>query len=1204
MTFIKRMKLEGFKSFANPTTISFEQGFNTIVGANGSGKSNVFDALCFVLGRMSSKGLRAEKLGNLVFNGGKNLKPARAAEVSIFLSNEQRELLDSELDEIKISRVVKKDGSSTYLLNNVKVTRTEIVEILRRAYIDPDGYNIILQGDIMRIVNMSPLERRELIEEISNVSGYEEKREKAMKKLGQIELDLKNADLLMEEKSKYLKELKSEKEQAEKFHSVKEDLRFNNLLLIKAKIVRNAQLKAKKEEEHKELEEVLSKHKVKLDDISTKQKEIDEQITEIEKEIEVKSHKDFIAVTNTITSLEGEVKLLSEKKAEYTKQKEEVLVKERELKESLKKGKEELSVLEKEITELSGKKSLAQKELEGFEKDLAELKKGVGSGGFEEIEELEVQIDELMKQKHDKVLLRQDNAVHVEKLNAKLEHLQDEQKKIDDLIKENSGQAKELDSYRKELKDLIVKTSSLASKHSEHSARYGKLNREMEELSEQCNKLRMKAETSRDLMATNRAVDAILKCKAQDKAIHGSVSELASVPEKYSLALEAVAGKNTFNIVVDSDSTAVKYINYLRDNKIGSVTFLPLNKVTTKFKLEDSVLRKKGVVDYALNLVKFDPEYQNIFHLVFQDTLVIERIEDAKFIGIGDYKMVTLMGDLVAKSGAMSGGFKSRSKGIGAFKDDKTSEQLSAMEAKLSSLHSSVDHIRGERDDCERQLYDARVRKMEVEAEIAKIEKVLSVGGSDPQRIASEMEALLGDKTVIDSSLQKISREISGLDEALADLQKKKQLLRNESSERGTVMADIASFEEKRDAARNKLIELSSFLETSSIKMNSVLLPELKNIEKIIKDGELSQKQLSELIAQTSDKLKQLSSELGEHRAREKELSKGYQEFISRRDGLREQKKEFEEKYAREFEKFDKVKEKASGLRYAIEEYGTLQQSLNEELEIVYEDLRVELMEGGEGEQDEKVVEELIDRVDEKLSSGAVDVKELQNKVNTLKSKLNSFGSINMKAVQIYDKLNEEFTALLDKRQTLNVERDDILQFIAEIDEKKKEKFLQTFASLKEHFIRIFSLLSSKGEAELDIENEKDLFNSGVDIRVRLSKNNYLDIKSLSGGEKTITAIAFIFAVQEFNPASFYIFDEVDAALDIMNCEKLGQLVLENSSKAQYIVVSHSEHFVQNAQTIFGVTMDKNKVSGVVSLDLSETAKYVDAGGAEPEAGE
>ncbi len=291
-------------------------------------------------------------------------------------------------------------------------------------------------------------------------------------------------------------------------------------------------------------------------------------------------------------------------------------------------------------------------------------------------------------------------------------------------------------------------------------------------------------------------------------------------------------------------------------------------------------------------------------------------------------------------------------------------------------------------------------------------------------------------------------------------------------------------------------------------------------------------------------------------------------------------------------------------MRYAIEEYGTLQQSLNEELEIVYEDLRVELMEGGEGEQDEKVVEELIDRVDEKLSSGAVDVKELQNKVNTLKSKLNSFGSINMKAVQIYDKLNEEFTALLDKRQTLNVERDDILQFIAEIDEKKKEKFLQTFASLKEHFIRIFSLLSSKGEAELDIENEKDLFNSGVDIRVRLSKNNYLDIKSLSGGEKTITAIAFIFAVQEFNPASFYIFDEVDAALDIMNCEKLGQLVLENSSKAQYIVVSHSEHFVQNAQTIFGVTMDKNKVSGVVSLDLSETAKYVDAGGAEPEAGE
>ena len=223
MSYIKRLKLQGFKSFANLTVLSFEKGFNTIVGANGSGKSNVFDAMCFVLGRLSSKELRTEKLGNLVFNGGKNLKAAKEAEVSIYLNNEDRSLLDAELDEIKVTRIVKKDGQSNYFLNNKKVTRTEIVEVLRRASINPDGYNIILQGDIVKIVNMTPIERRELIEEISNISGYEEKREKAVKKLDKVDQDLKDADLLMEEKTKYLKELKSEKEQAEKYRKVKED---------------------------------------------------------------------------------------------------------------------------------------------------------------------------------------------------------------------------------------------------------------------------------------------------------------------------------------------------------------------------------------------------------------------------------------------------------------------------------------------------------------------------------------------------------------------------------------------------------------------------------------------------------------------------------------------------------------------------------------------------------------------------------------------------------------------------------------------------------------------------------------------------------------------------------------------------------------------------------------------------------------------
>ena len=731
MSRILRLKLEGFKSFAKPTILNFENGFNTVVGANGSGKSNVFDALCFVLGRMSSKGLRADKLGNLVFNGGKGLKAAKQAEVSIYLSNDNSELMSVDLDEIKITRIVNKNGQSKYLLNNQKVTRTEIVEVLGRASIDPDGYNIILQGDIMRIVNMSPNERRELIEEISNISGYEEKREKALKKLDKVDLELKDADLLMEEKTKYLKELKSEKDQAEKFHKAKDDLRYNSLLLVKAKLVRNKSLKAKKQEELEKQEGEFGVYKTKLEDFEQKNKEIDDEISSLEKEIEIKSHGDFIEVTNKITSLDAQLNSQKEKKAEAKKQQDEIKSRQQTLKQNIASSKEQLKTFTSEIVILEKEKKEIQKDLDSIEKKLSILKQSVSSDSFKELDEIDTTIDELQEKKLSKNHIRQDNAIQVEKLNTKLEHYESELSKIEGNATENKTQVKQLELLRKELKTLIVEISKTANDNSEMASRYHKLQQEATTLQEQYSKLQIKADTSRELMASNRAVDAILKLKSQDQAIHGTVAELASVPGEYSQALEAVAGKGLFHIVVEDDKTAVKYINYLKEKKIGNATFLPLNKVKAKFRLDESVLNKKGAIDYALNLISYDSRYDAIFNLIFGDTLVIGNIADSRGIGVGQYKMVTLDGDLVTKSGAMSGGFKSRKQGMGAFKDDSTFEKLDSLDSKLSKIRGTLDHLKSDKEDSERKLYDFRARKAEVEGDISKLEKILSIGGHD-----------------------------------------------------------------------------------------------------------------------------------------------------------------------------------------------------------------------------------------------------------------------------------------------------------------------------------------------------------------------------------------------------------------------------------------------------------------------------------------
>jgi len=746
-----------------------------------------------------------------------------------------------------------------------------------------------------------------------------------------------------------------------------------------------------------------------------------------------------------------------------------------------------------------------------------------------------------------------------------------------------------LNKNRTHLKKLIMEISAKSNSHSELSAKIANLERERSSLVEQHMQMQSKLDASKEVIAQNRAVDTILKFKSQDSGIMGTVSELASVPTKYSTALERIGGTRLFNIVVNNDSTAVKYIKYLKENKVGSATFLPLNKINAKYKLDENVLNKKGVVDYALNLVKYEPKYENVFHLIFSDSIIIEDIEYAKGIGIGDYKMVSLDGDVVAKTGAMSGGFRSKKSSLGLFKDDKMQKEVNEILTRINSLKATIEHLRDEKEETEQKIYSLREEKMDVEGDIAKCEKILSIEGRDTKSINDEIETLLSDKVIMEKNLDKIKKEIGTFDEKISGLSNRKRGLKSTSS--GGVIKDLNVAQQTRDELKEKIMQLISKIDSIVIQIDNVITPENINMKKSISESEKYKEKLEKEVEDLTLEISKKNIKIKELKLREKEISKEYKGQIEKRDALKIKRQKLEEKYTKEFTKFDSIKEKIGQIKYSLSELDTHTNTLKEELELIHEELKIELSEN----EDMTKYDDLITKVEEELSKKQQDVRELQNSVNYLKTKLSSFGSINMKAIEIYDKLNEDFNLLLEKRETLNVEKKEILEFIAEIDEKKKVQFLETFQYLKEHFVKTFSKLSTKGEVELNIENEKDLFNSGVNIKVRLSKKNYLDIKSLSGGEKSITAIAFIFAVQEFNPASFYIFDEVDAALDIINTEKLGKLVKENSHKAQYIVASHSEHFIQSSQTIYGVTMNATKISGIVSLDLSSMKDYVDA---------
>jgi len=1183
MTYIKRLKIKGFKSFAEPISFTFEPGFNTIIGANGSGKSNVFDALCFVLGRMSSKGLRAEKLGNLVFNGGKDSKPAKEAVVELFLDNSKKEILNSELEEVKITRVVSKDGSSKYYFNNRLTTRTEILSILNKININPDGYNIVLQGDINRIVNMTNIERRILIEEIANLSVYEEKREKSLKKLEEIEGKLKEADLLLEEKTKYINELKSEKELAEKFYTTKRSLLFNNTLLIKAKTLKNALLKKNKEEQLKEKKNKLDEVETKLDSYDKEISKLEDEINKHEKRIELESQDDFIKINKEINNIENEIKNLNEKKNETKKIIKELEEKKKEIKLNIEKTKKTIEDYSKKLKEKESEKKKLENEVNEYNKKLDKLKESLNQNNLEQLNELDKKLKEIEEDLLENNKIKEEYKIHLERLNTKLQHFLEEKNKIEELKNENKKAFEELEKKKKKLKKLILDISELTSKESEVSARINNLQKEFEEAIEKQYLLKSKTEHAKSAALQNRAIEEILKFKNRDENIYGTVAELGSVDEKYSLALEVAGGSNLFNIVVENEDTAIKYIKYLKEKKIGTVTFLPLNKIKVNLKLDPNVYGKDGVIDYAVNIIKADKKFENIFNLIFGDTLIIESIDYAKKLGIGKYRIVTLDGDYISKTGALSGGFRARKQSKGLFKNEKLLEELEEVNKRIEILKNSLEHLKEEKTNLEEKIYTLRKEKSELEGEVIKIEKSLELESKDTDSINKDVEFIKKDKKVLEENLKKTEEDIKKLLEEKEKLENKKEEVKS-SITKENIVEKINKVEKERDKLNNKLIEIKREIDNLEIQVNSIYKQESDNLNKNLKATEKYIEENKKIVKELSEKINKTEEKYKELKKKEKVISKDYKGLIEKRDSLKKDKKGIEEKYNKIYTQFTSLKEDITKLELQIEEYAKVNLILENELATIFEEVKTE--NNNNEEKLNKFMEEI-----EKALKEEIDIKSLQNKVNALKAKLNSFGSINLKAIEIYDQLSNEYNELLKKRESLNKDKSEILKLINELDIKKKEIFLDAFHKLNKNFNKVFKELSNKGDAELVLENEKNIFENGVQIRVRISKTNYLDIKSLSGGEKSLTALAFLFAVQEFNPASFYIFDEVDAALDNFNSEKLGELINNYSKNAQYIVVSHNENLVKSAEIIYGITMNKKKVSEVVSLKFSEITK-------------
>ena len=1163
MVRISKMILHNFKTFARKTEIIFGDKFNVIIGPNGSGKSNIMDALCFVLGRASSKSMRAEKSANLIFDGRKTKEKPAQGSVSIFFTNEEK-VFPYDFDEIKVTRIIKQNGQSIYKINDKRCTRQEILNLLALAKINPDGYNIILQENIVKIMDMTPLNRRLMLEEVAGINVYEDKKNKALNDLNNVDMRIKEAEIVITERKSYLENLKNDRNQALKYKEIISEINSYKATNLKKKIDKARKNLLDVDAKAKANNDKINGLKSKIEAHKSEIKDKKSQVSDISQQIEQKGEKEQIEINKELEQLK--IKEATDKSRLKTCNSEIDKISHR-----IDESKKEISLISKQRSEfqLQIKAMNSEKEnkkseineivvkIKDFEKQLnlknvTELENKM-SEIDQKIEDIDLKLKDFTKQQQDLFREKDRLELSLSSIDAKID-------KINKLKIEHQKEIDEINNLKDDFKNTTLKLNSLLKEDSMLSAQANAEKKNLLSMSEEQSKLDMKLSSAKKQIQSDLAVKKILELKSTIRGIHGTISELGSADTKYSKALSVLAGGKGKFIVVDNEEIAVRCVKYLKKNKLGSASFIPLSRIKAKSlnTESESMKNKPGVINFAISVINYDHQFKKAFEYVFGDSLIIDKIESSKSLGVGKIRMVSLDGDLVNNSGVIRGGYLKKVNAV--FNDTKIESQLSEINAKIAKSNLFIDDVTKRREDLEKDIRDLRVKKANFEGEIIKKEKALYLDTSDlDANVDSKKEIVVKIKET-DKKLEEIEQSIEKLNQELLVNKTEKQKIRAKLSEtrNPAKLAELNTYEDNRRLIQSRISEIEAKLSATNTRCEvldrdlSSLNANIDNSEKEMHSFEEEIKQLNEDIKGSEEKIK----------AGEEKVKKFYSEFKE----LFERKNQLENSIQLLDNDIDEIEQKIR----EIEQRNNLLQLKKVEINGKISGLETQF----EEVKDAKILDE-------------EDDNKIEAKLKMYEKELSNIGDVNLKSLEIYDHVQKEYDQLSEKIKTLKSEKEDVVSLINEIDRKKKDLFLKTYGEINANLQKIYPALSRSGKAELNLENREEVFSGGVRISVRQSDEKTIDIKSLSGGEKTLLALAFMFAIEEYEPASFYSFDEIEAHLDKENSELLAKLIRKYSDKAQYILISHNDEIISAANNLYGVSMDqKTGISKLISIKI------------------
>ncbi|MEM0203662.1 MAG: chromosome segregation protein SMC [Archaeoglobaceae archaeon] len=1153
---LKKISLRNFKSFSKKVEIPLNPGFTVVTGPNGSGKSNIIDSILFCLGlTTSTKQLRAERLSDLISEGKKE------AEVSITIGGNERNY--------EITRRIKvtdKGYYSYYYINDKPVSFYEVQNLLSEFGIYSEAYNVVMQGDVTRIVEMSPVQRRRIIEDVAGISEFDEKKERALEELDRVRENIEKLEAVIAEVEGMLKSLEKDRNEA---------LRYKEL--VAKKIECETQIKAHEflslnsnkkriEDEIERLEKEKDRLMAKIPEITQRTIKINEDIKSIANEISRFGDERLSEIQTEILRMTSEIESIRKSEKIYQEEIERIdgeilrkrseIVKLRDELESIQRRFDEEVIkkinLDELIGEISSKLESLRRELESEDKSYQELKNKLVS----EKERLEV-----LKDRRNALISERDRNIELlRRIEIELEDAVLEKEKIKKKLEEDKTNLEkistELLKLEKDQKDLQSELFNLDKNLFSIRSRLSDVEEEMKRCEVELAKIKAKLST---IQSYSKPVEMILSAKERRElaGIFGTVAQLGEVDEKFATAIESAIGGALQFIVVETEDDAVEAIKYLKMLQAGRASFIPLRKIRDfKVELDEEVLKEKGVIDFAVNLVKCEKKFLPVFRFLLKDTVVVDTIDNARKLMDKNLRLVTLDGDLVEKSGLMVGGSRER-RGLIISRElvereRELQERIRELQSEKDSLIANLNNVEERRRSVKNKLEEigAKIneRKMETKGIEERIrgfyQQLNEIEGKIAQRGAEKSECI--------EKLKKINEEVSNVEKEIRDVETAIREVENElkGSRIPEIVAELDKLKDEYSRNREILVAIEKKIENLEFQRRQ-LENTLNSISNEISSLSSRKSEIALKLEEGKKRVEELSRKIEELKSEEKKLGERVKELRDRRDSLLGELRALEEEKSKvDFElrrcedRISSLKEKLSAILESISSFGSF---------MIPENLR--------------------------------GLDDLKAELLQIEDELSSFGDVNLKAIQDYENVKARRDELMSKKEILEKERREIIERIERYEQKKREVFFEVFNAVNRNFRQILQELAD-GEGELFLDSE-DVFNSGLQMRVKLGNKPMQKLEALSGGEKSLVALSFILAIQMFKPAPFYAFDEVDMFLDGVNVERVAKMIKKRSKDAQFIVVSLRKPMIENADTVIGVTMGGDNSSIVTGIRMN-----------------